>query len=257
MKLGRKKFIIIRVCLFLFLMIISFATTISYLYSKIDITNETYIKLLFNDIYGNNFYNTIVEYISNKLNPLELINIEVESKKVNLPNKIDNPKIYIYNENQNDSYMSKYNIKPTIYITTYYLTNKLNKLGINTIFENNDIYEFSKNNNMSINDTLNYFINEKESIYNLKYIINLCIGNDKKVNNGYPNIKLYTNDSNIDFVTKLNKKLNENINNISKIYYTNEYSYIKIDIGSNDNDFNDIKRGIDLLSKSIREVYNE
>ncbi len=256
MKLGKRKIIFIKVFSLIFLLFFTFITTISYLYKSININSENYLRLLLYDTYGNNYINTFIEFISNKLNPIELL--EIENNEVKTPNIIkSNPVIYIYSDNPNLSYKYKYNIKPNIKLSMYYLANKLNSLNIPTTYENNDINSFSLNNNINKEEAIRLFINEKENNYNLKYIINLDISNiDRNINN-YAGINLYTNNKNIEFITKLNSSLNKNINGISKIYYDNEYDYIRIEIGSNNSDFNSIKRSINILSNSIKEVFNE
>ena len=257
MKLGKKKYIFFKVFFIIFLMILVFNTTIGFLYRNINISNENYLKLLFNDTYGNNFYNTLVEFISNKLNPIELIDIEVSNKEFNLANKINNPMIYIYSENRDLYYKIKYNNKPNVYLVLYYLSNRLNSIGISTIFENINIKTFSNNNNIDIKDSVNLLTKN----YNFKYIIDIERGNNSRNirydNKIYSSINLYTNEENINFVTKLNSNLNNKINNISKIYFNNEYNNIKIDIGYYNNDFNDVLRSIDILSNSIKEVLYE
>ena len=257
MKLGKRKFIFFKIFFIIFLMILVFNTTISYLYKNINISNDNYLKLLFNDTYGNKFYTTLVEIISNKLNPLELIDIEVKNKEFNLANKINNPIIYIYSTNMYNSYKTKYNNNPNIYLVLYYLSNKLNSIGIPTMFENNNINSFANNNDMNIDDSIKLLTKN----YNIKYIIEIERGNInrniKSNNKIYAGISLYTNENNINLVTKLNDNLNNKINNISKIYFNNEYNNMKIDIGYYNNDFNDVLRSIDILFNSIKEVLYE
>lgn len=260
MKLGKRKFKFIKVFSLIFLLFFTFITTINYLYKSININSENYLKLLLYDTYGNNFINSFIEFISNKLNPIELL--EIENKKLKLPSIINNkPLIYIYSSNPNLNYKTIYNIKPNINMSLYYLTYKLNNLNIKAIYETEDIESFSLNNSISKEEASNILINEKISNYDIKYIINLNMSDiDRNIiysKEKYSGINLYANDKNISFINKLNNSLNNSINNISKVYYDSEYNYIKIEIGSKNSNFYEIRRSIDVLSNSIKEVLYE
>lgn len=79
------------------------------------------------------------------------INIE-ELRKVNQhindpnPSNIQNPRVYIYNSHQNETYSNKnfeiYNITPNVMMASYLLKEKLNKLGIGAIAEDADLISF-------------------------------------------------------------------------------------------------------------------
>ena len=65
--------------------------------------------------------------------------------------EVNNPIVYLYNTHQSEEYTSSnlesYNVKPTIMMTSYILREKLNKNGIPTIVEENDVTEFLRTNN--------------------------------------------------------------------------------------------------------------
>ena len=185
MKLGRKKHFIISVIFFVVLLLFMTSTTISYLYQNNNITNEEYLKLLLSDGYGNTFYTNLVEILNKKFNPLNVIEMkEVMSNNFKLPNivEINNPSVYIYTENINDSYKEEYNKKPNLYLVSYFLTKSLVEKDINTVFEENNIHDFAKNNKIDINDAENMFINDKLNKYNtVKYIIKIGRKDDLKL----------------------------------------------------------------------------
>lgn len=255
MKLGKKRIIIAKIFLILFFIFISTTMTISYLYSLSVVNKDLYFKLLVNDIYGNNFYVTLVETISNKLNPLNFIEI---NNSFNLENRlVKDPKIYIYS-NTDLKYQREYNVDSNIILLDYYLSTELNNLSIASIYENNDINLFSKNNKISKDEALTIFKNDKINNYNLDYIIELGMKKYSKSIGKYAKIYLYANESNFKFISKLNSLLNTKVDGISNIYISDEYNEIlKIDIGGSNNYMNEALKSVNLLSNSIYEAINE
>ena len=239
-------------------------TTISYLYTTSNISKNDYFKLLLSDTYGNNFYINLVEIINKNFNPLNIIQLdEVKSNSFNLSNNIymSDPIVYIYNANQNYEYKEEYNINPSVIMTSFLLSNKLNESGVKSIFEENNINEFSKNNNMSHEDTLNLFINDKLNTYSsLKHIINIGRSDVRKsviiINNKkYALISLYANEENITLLNKINTKLNEIYNGISKIYIDSEYNrFINIDFGGVNNSMKEVLNSVEVFSNIFKEV---
>lgn len=256
MKLGKRRIIIAKVFLILFLIFISVTLTISYLYSLSAINKDLYFKLLVNDIYGNNFYVKLVETISNKLNPLNFI--EINNNNFNLENRlVINPKIYIYSIS-NLKYQKEYNVDSNMILLDYYLSEELNNLGISSIYEDNDIKLFSKNNNISTIDALNIFKSDKMENYNLDYIIEIGMKKHSNCKGKYAKIYLYANESNFKFVSKLNSLLNKKVDGISNIYISNENNEIlKIDIGGSNNYMSEAIKSVKILSNSFYEVINE
>lgn len=67
------------------------------------------------------------------------------------PTDIDNPRVYIYNSHQNEEYSNKgleaYNITPNVLMASYFLKEKLNKLGVPTVAEGSNIIDFMNANN--------------------------------------------------------------------------------------------------------------
>lgn len=266
MKLGKqKKFFIKVVLLFLFMFFLC-GITITYLYNKTKVNKEDYIKLLLSDSYGDNFLVNLVEIINRSFSPLNMIKLsEVNNMHFNLSNKenILNPEIYIYSSNQNNSYQKEYNVTPNIYLVTYLLSMKLNSLGKSSVFETNNIYDFSINNNISANESENLFINDAKIKYSsLKYILNINRNNDNKnittirINGKkYAKIYLYANKNNISLVSSINKLLNEKYEGISKIYFDESSNdFINIDFGGYENSMSEVVNSIEVFSYTFKEA---
>ena len=263
MKLG-KKYILSTILTLTFMIFIT-SITVKYLYNNSNITKDEYFNLLLSDTYGDNFYVKLVEIINKNLNPLNIIEMEeVNSINFNLQNKINinTPIVYIYNTNITDTYIEEYNIKPNTLLASFFLSENLNNIGVETIFENNDIEKFSKNNNLSIEESSNVFINDKLNIYSsIKYVIKLgrAISNNnttiKKDNKKYAVINLYANKENISLINNINEKLNKKCNGISKIYIEESYNNsISIDFGSNKNTMKEVLNSIEVFSEIYKEA---
>ena len=168
-----KKSLIFKIFITTLYMIISCLVTILYLYKSINLTNEEYLKLILNDSYGNNFLNSLINIIYDKFNFMDFI--EFENKTFNTPNVVnDNPLIFIYNKNQLQNYQIDYNIKPNVMVASYLLSNKLNNLDINNIVLDTNLENFSLNNNISIDKSLEIFINDVKVNYSsIKYFFDI------------------------------------------------------------------------------------
>lgn len=235
----------------LFMVIISIST-ISYLYYTDNLSSSDYVKLILSDAYDNNFYNNLVEFVSNNINPLKFIEFNNNEYKSFSSINVDDPIIYIYNSNQSLSYKVEYNTKLDVMNAGYYLGVELNKLGINTIFEDTIVGD----------NEINIIINDKLKNYDsIKYMIDIGRSNNRsyiKIDDiEYASINLYTNKKNMKFITKLHSILNNNCKGISKIYFSNSYDdNIRIDIGGYNSSMSSVLRSVKMLSKSISEVIN-
>lgn len=257
-----KKSLIFKIFITTLYMIISCLVTILYLYKTINLTNEEYLKLILNDSYGNNFLNSLVNIIYDKFNFMDFI--EFENKTFNTPNVVnDNPLIFIYNKNQLQNYQIDYNIKPNVMVASYLLSNKLNNLDINNIVLDTNLENFSLNNNISIDKSLEIFINDVKVNYSsIKYFFDIGRSDYSRFkttisfnNNKYAKINFYVSKKDFSFVYELNKELNKNINGISNIYIINEYinNVIKIEIGGSSNTIKEVSNTINILSNIIKE----
>lgn len=249
--MKQKKYFLLKTLLTFLFMSFIIIITICFLYNSINITKEEYFNLLLSDTYEKDLYIKIVETINKYFNPFNIIELNiVESNTFNLSNEyIDSPEIYIINNNQTNTYKEEYNVIPTIIYTSYFLSNRLNELNINTIFEENKI-----NNN----EEYNLYLNEKKEIYkSIKYIFNINISNSNtkvKCDKNYAIINLYAQ-NNIEFISKLNTKLNEKCSGISNIYILNkDDDVINIDIGNVNNSMKEVFNSVNLFSIALKEV---
>lgn len=112
------------------------------------------------------------------INELEKVSMYINDP---YPNKVDNPRVYIYNSHQLENYNNKnlemYNITPNVMMASYLLKEKLNKINIPTIVEEANIIEFMKINNWVHKDSYKasrfYIIETMEKYNNLDLIIDL------------------------------------------------------------------------------------
>jgi len=209
--------------------------------------------------------------------------------------EINNPIVYIYNTHQSEEYatnnLESYNIKPTVMMTSYILREKLNKNGIPTIVEENDVTEFLRTNNWnyassykvtkilmedaySKNPSLEFFVDlHRDSVK--KSITSATINNKK-----YAKILFIVGLENKDYIKNLkmteilNDKFNKKYPGLSRgIYkkqgkgvngvYNQDFSpnTILIEVGGVDNTidevFNTCEAISEILTEYIKEVKNE
>ena len=129
-------------------------------------TNKNVIKdeTMAEDDYEIDTYEKLTSYISN---PSSM--------------EISDPQVYIYNTHQLETYsnsgLENYNINPNIMMTSYLLSEKLNKRGIKTIVEDTNMAEFMRISNIASSElysTTRIFINNAKNKYStLKYFIDI------------------------------------------------------------------------------------
>ncbi len=129
-------------------------------------TNKNVIKdeTMAEDDYEIDTYEKLTSYISN---PSSM--------------EINDPQVYIYNTHQLETYsnsgLENYNINPNIMMTSYLLSEKLNKRGIKTIVEDTNMAEFMRISNIASSElysTTRIFINNAKNKYStLKYFIDI------------------------------------------------------------------------------------
>ncbi len=176
----KRNTLVIKILLIISLFSFSFCLTIKYFIKNID--NESFLKLLLQN--GNShierdsnskMFTQLISFIANIdiKSPVTLLsnnyvvddivvgnNSDDELETVPESNyvkdpyekvEVNNPIVYLYNTHQSEEYTSSnlesYNVKPTIMMTSYILREKLNKNGIPTIVEENDVTEFLRTNN--------------------------------------------------------------------------------------------------------------
>ena len=250
MKLKRKhKFL--KIILILIFMFFICYKTINYLYKNNSISTSEYVELLLSDAYENDFYKKTVDMFSKNFNPFNVIELrEIHSKNLSSFSIINKPIIYLINSNQDLYYKSEFGFKPDVLLSTYLLNENLNKIGVPSIYENTSLKEFSSLND--IESPLDLLVSTTlDNNPSIKHIINIGVSNIKEYDEAY--IYIYINESNIDFMKKLNNHLNKIKPGISKMYYE-EGIYNHIDIGCSNNSMKEVVKSIKILGESLKEV---
>ena len=219
-------------------------------------------KTAIDDDYDNNVYSKITSYVENMVEENE------------------NPIIYLYNTQQLETYSSNgfesTNIKPNVLMTSYLLSEKLNKSGISTITEDTNINEFIRVSGIKDNDfysTTRIFIKDKMGKYStLIYYIDIHRDAvSKKIStaniNGkdYARVLFVLGTNNPNYLE--NKKLMESLDNISdelypglsrgiferKAIYNQDLNnnVILIEIGAKENTMEEVMNTVEALSNII------
>ncbi len=191
-KKSKIKYLLYLVVIYIiYQMIIGVITTV-----KLTNNNEEFLKALIKDSNHHTIYETNTKNIVNRIanflanvdfnNPLSIIEksfgldasaktdkaslvynddyydiseLEKISQHISDPYPVDikNPRVYIYNSHQLETYSSKnleiYNIKPNVMMASYLLKDKLNKLGIPSVAEEANLIEFMRVNGWAHKDS--------------------------------------------------------------------------------------------------------
>lgn len=201
---------------------------------NIDITNPT--SLLNSSILKQNKKEEKTIKLEHNDDYSNLEDLKEVSEYINDPNPTDinNPIIYIYNTHQLENYNNKnleiYGITPNVLMASYILKEKLNKMGLSTIVEDTNIYEFLNVNGWdyasSYKATRLLILDKKNKYSSLKYFIDLHRDSvSKELTTVSINDKTYAK---VLFVVglehdnyKSNLELATNINNLINKYYPN------------------------------------
>ena len=211
------------------------------------------------------------------------------------PTDIDDPIVYIYNSHQLENYNTNnteiYNIKPNVMMASYMIRENLNKAGINTIVEEENVSEILRINNWKGSkayDVTRMLINDaKDKNKSLKYFIDIhrdSVTHDKTTINidGVSYARFYfviglenpNYEKNMNFAKALDAMLNSSKKGISKgilqkqgksvngIYNQDiDSNVILIEVGGYENTIEEVNNSVDVLSevliKYIKEDTNE
>lgn len=237
----------------------------------------------------NNIFNNPIFFLKSQINynneKKEIENVSFLYEKNTLP------LVYIYNSHQGENYgmkyLEEYNITPNVLMAANMLKEKLESNNIKTVVEEENILEYMKNNNMAfaksyqasrvflekaINKykSVKLFIDlHRDSVSNISTTVNIDGKDYAKVlfvvgleHNNY--------EKNLDVVTKLNniildkypsltrgimKKKGVGVNGI----YNQDLNenVILIELGSNENNIDEINNTLDILKDVIGEYLNE
>ena len=203
------------------------------------------------------------------------------------PIEIDNPKIYIYNSHQLETYSNKnldiYGITPNVMMASYLLKEKLNKIGIPTVVEDSNIVEFMKINDWNHADSYKasrfYLLEALNNYPNLELIIDLhrdALNHDNStINiNGKDCAKVLfvvglehdNYETNLELANKINNIIKEKYPNLTRgvlkkegknvdgIYNQDVSSkMILLELGGNENSIEEIMNTIDIM----KDIFNE
>lgn len=303
-----KKHILLKTIMCFFIIIISFVITSNFLFKfHIKSSNEEFIKQM---LISSNYYQ---EYQDSKLNKFMkyLLNIDLKSPKkilssffnyqskenpkeveeYTLENKIDNPRVYIYNTHQTEKYdlenYVEYNITPDVVMASFLLKGLLDKEGINTLVEEASISDFLAMNGWSYNysyEASKFYIEETLNNYpNLDLLIDIhrdSISKEKSTVNidgkNYAKILFVIGTDNPNYSENI--KVAESINNNIKSKYPTltrgiitkggsgvngvynqdlNNKIILIELGGNENTIDEVMNTIVVLKDAIKDYLGD
>lgn len=317
----KKSFKFIKKIFVLILFILSFSFTINYLYKKSSyINNKDSLDYLLNKSYkNNNKYsfivnsvlklfadidsnpNSLLTYSKSYKEGTKVIKEEYSSEDEYNPdeyNKITNyikndsesvldPILYIYNTHQLETYsnqgLESYNMVPNVMMASSLLSEKLNKLGIKTVWEDTNMDEFIRIMGLPSNELYGasrVFISQAREKYpSIKYYIDLhrdSVSKDISTieidGKSYARILFVlgttnrTAEENRVMMESLSKSINSKYPALSRGIYERETedwyeaynqdiskNAILIELGAKDNTINEVLNSIEVLSNAINE----
>ena len=307
----------------LFIFIISTIITVKRLY-KIDINNKEYLSFLINESYKNKnnsslivrsilklFYNidtskpeTLLSFSKIKNNKVKNSIKEEYSKEdeydpeeyekissyIQVNNNVNDPVLYIYNTHQLETYSNeglKNDMVPNVMMAGSLLTEKLNKNGIKTVFEDTNLYNFISEMGLPKNELYGgsrvFISNAKEKYPSLKYYIDLHRDSvDKNIstididNKKYARVLFVLGISNSNYeknrvmMSRLSDIINEKYPRLSRGVYEVDIpdwpeiynqdmddNAILIELGAKDNTMNEVLNTVEVLSHAISSYIKE
>ncbi len=250
-KKKKKKRFHYKFLLFVLLFIFSIITTFKYLLkSDIKINDKNLVKFLLTDLNHNNgVFSFVVNKLKQEYSPVDLLSTNYYNlvpKKIKNTNKINsnnnngNYLIYIYNSHQEEQYAPstfvEAEVNPTVMMASYIMQDVFDKNNFQTIVEERSIKEILNNNNWkyykSYDASRIYLDDTKKQNPSIKYFIDVhrdSLTKDKTTVEigekqyakiifllGLENPKY---EENLEFITKINNKINEKYPNLSKGIY--------------------------------------
>ena len=295
-----------KVLLFFFIgiFIYSIYITFNYLDNKnISYDNKTIATILLKSsnkslkVKKENILNNIIKNISNPINIVSsnykgLVKNKNISQKSPIEKKEDNEAlVYIYNSHQTEEYkpsnFAEYSVSPTVMATSYILKEKLKEDGINSIVEERSIKDYLNANNKkyvySYEASRSYMESSKNDNPSLKYFIDVhrdSLPRDKTTVeiNGKNYVKIIfliglenpNFESNLEFTTRINNKLESMYPGISKgIYkkggagvngvYNQDFSAntILVEFGGPENTIDEVFNSTIAFEEAFTEVLKE
>lgn len=310
-KKTRRKISIYKIIIFIVMVLFFYCLFIKIFFNfKLANSNQQFLEYMLTDTNYHMLYETsshpitsLIKKITN-IDSLDILEAtfgyeyseEIEDKEVGIkteyvydpnPTTIENPKVYIYNTHQLESYDNKnfsdYNIAPNILIASYMFKEKLNKLNIPTIIETANINDFLNLNGWNYNQSYEasrFYVMDTLSKYpNLELIIDLhrdaipaasstvTIDNKKYAKILFVVGKEHDNYSaNLDLATKLNNLIKEKYptltrgitvksgTNVNGIYNQDlSDKMVLIELGGYENNIEEVMNTMESLSLIIKE----
>ena len=234
-KKKKKKRFHYKFLLFVLLFIFSIITTFKFLLTDLNHNNGVFsfvvnkLKQEYSpvDLLSTNYYNLVPKKIKN-------------TNKINSNNNNGNYLIYIYNSHQEEQYAPstfvEAEVNPTVMMASYIMQDVFDKNNFQTIVEERSIKEILNNNNWkyykSYDASRIYLDDTKKQNPSIKYFIDVhrdSLTKDKTTVEigekqyakiifllGLENPKY---EENLEFITKINNKINEKYPNLSKGIY--------------------------------------
>lgn len=294
---GKKRIRVKGFIILFFLIFLIYLFGIYFKNIKIINNNEKFINNILYEINNksiNNFFSFINKNIFNS--PINILKSQIAyDNNKTITNfayvEIEKPKIYIYNSHQGETYSKKYleeyNIMPDVLMASKMLSEKLNKLNINTIVEENDIQEYMNKNNLDHSGSYiasRHFLEQVINKYNsIELYIDLhrdAISHDLSyINiNGKDCAKILfvigleydTYLNNLAIVEKINNIINDKYPGLSRGIMKKEgygvngvynqdlkSNIILIEIGGHENNIDEVNNTLDLISLAIKEYLDE
>ncbi len=295
-----------KVLLFFFISIFIYSIYITFTYldnKNISYDNKTIATILLKSSNKSlktkkeNILNNIIKTISNPINIVNnnykgLVKNKNISQKSSLEKKENNEAlIYIYNSHQTEEYkpsnFAEYSVSPTVMATSYILKEKLKEDGINSIVEERSIKDYLNANNKkyvySYEASRSYMESSKNDNPSLKYFIDVhrdSLPRDKTTVeiNGKNYVKIIfliglenpNFESNLEFSTRINNKLESMYPGISKgIYkkggagvngvYNQDFSFntILVEFGGPENTIDEVFNSTVAFEEAFTEVLKE
>ena len=295
-----------KVLLFFFIGIFIYSIYITFIYldnKNISYDNKTIAAILLKSsnkslkVKKENILNNIIKNISNPINIVSsnykgLVKNKNISQKSPIEKKEDNEAlVYIYNSHQTEEYkpsnFAEYSVSPTVMATSYILKEKLKEDGINSIVEERSIKDYLNANNKkyvySYEASRSYMESSKNDNPSLKYFIDVhrdSLPRDKTTVeiNGKNYVKIIfliglenpNFESNLEFSTRINNKLESMYPGISKgIYkkggagvngvYNQDFSAntILVEFGGPENTIDEVFNSTIAFEEAFTEVLKE
>ena len=296
----RKKRLKLKLLFFVFLFIFSIYKTFGYLLkSNIKIDDKVLVNLMLNDTYNNDYgvleelMNTIKEnYCPSNLLMTNYYDLPKPKKSIIPVDKKENSDylVYVYNTHQTEEYAPnsflEQQINPTVMMASYIIEDVFNKNGYKTLVEERKIKDILNQNNWkyyrSYDASRIYLNDSKEKNPTLKYFIDVHRDSLTKEKttvsiNGKSFAKTIfllgmenpNYQDNLDFITKINNKMNEKYPNLSKgiykksgsgvngVYNQDNSKYtILVEIGGVDNTTDEVLNSTLAFTECFLEVIN-